>query len=114
MVLQKKSRDSLADVCGTWAAKTLLSAWADDASSKSRNSAIKVTNPESANHTVGLHKTPLYTTPDSKLEEELPSPSTFIQKKPSITAPWKSTGANRKLQKAANKDAPKPGSRAGR
>ena len=109
-----KLGQSPADVCGVWAAETVLSAWALEKASfellSDRSVSLRSEEPfeaagkEDRHHEAGGDKTkicksPRCMTPDSESEDELPSPSTFIQSK-----------RNAKT----DNDVAKPGSRAGR
>ena len=58
-------------------------------------------------------KLPSCMTPNSDLDEELPSPSTFIRKKPIRRTSQTATSAEVRLPKAVNNNAAKQGSRAG-
>ena len=108
---------SPADVCGVWAAETILSAWGLEKAysklSSDRGVALRSEKAVEAagedveprcRHEAGGDDTKIYKslrcmTPDSESEDELPSPSTFIRSKP--------------IAKKDN-DVARPGSRAGR
>ena len=104
--------DSLSDVCGTWAAENVLSWWEKQSGLKTprglkadagQGSAVDETKPSTP---------PYYVTPNSD-SEQLPSPSTFVRKKPVSRTSPNSTAAETSLQEAVNDGAAKQGSRKG-
>ena len=108
------SRDSLLDVCGAWAAEHLLSSCKNSSlkTPSERNADAEEEDVEDANKT---RKLPSCMTPNHDLEEEeLPSPSTFIRKKPIRRTSQNTTTAEVGLRKAmSNDDDAKQGSQAG-
>lgn len=107
------SRDSLSDVCGAWAAEHLLSSCKNSSlkTPSERNADAEEENVEDANKTRKLSSC---MTPNHDLEEELPSPSTFIRKKPIRRTSQNTTTAEVGLRKAmSNDDDAKQGSQAG-
>jgi hypothetical protein len=103
--------DSFSDVCGTWAAEHLLSSW-EDSSFKTPGDRNADATEESVNNATKPSKPPSCMTPNSD-SEELPSPSTFIRKKPVRRASQNAKTAEVALPKAANDGAAKQGSREG-
>ena len=106
------SMDSLSDVCGAWAAEHLLSSCKNSSlKTPSERNADAEENVEDANKT---RKLSLCMTPNYDLEEELPSPSTFIRKRPIRRTSQNTTTADVGLHKAmSNDDDATQGSRAG-
>ena len=104
--------DTLSDVCGPWAAEHLLSSW-ENSSFKTPFDRNANAEEESVDDATKPRKLSLCMTPNSDLEEELPSPSTFIRKKPIRRNSQTAMAAEVRLPEAVNDDAAKQGSRAG-
>ena len=105
--------DGLSDVCGTWVAENLLSAWEKEPGCKTPSDRKAHTGSESVNGATKPSKLPSCMTPNSDLEEGLPSPSTFVRRKPIRRTSQNSTAAEVGLPEAVNDSAAKQGSRAG-
>jgi hypothetical protein len=105
------SGDSVSEVCGTWAAENVLSWWENQPGLKTPRDQKADADQESVNDATKPSKPPSCMTPSSD-SEELPSPSTFIRKKP-IRRTSQNTAAEGSLPKAVNDGAAKQGSRAG-
>ena len=104
--------DSLSDVCGTWAAKNVLSWW-------EKQSGIKTPEGREADADHGIiddatkpSKPPSCMTPNSD-SEELPSPSTFVRKRPVRRPSSNSIAAETRLQEGVKDCTVKQGSREG-
>ena len=104
--------DSVSEVCGTWAAEHLLSSW-EDSSFKTPGDRNADATKESVNDATKPRKLPSCMTPNSDLEEELPSPSTFIRKKQIRGNSQASSAVQGRLPKTMIDSAAKQGSQAG-
>ena len=106
------SGDSVLDVCRPWAAEYLLSSW-ENSSFKTPSDRNANAEEQSVNDATKPRKLSLCMTPNSDLEEKLPSPSTFIRKKLIRRNSQTAMAAEVRLPEAVNDDATKQGSRAG-
>ena len=97
--------DGLSDVCGTWAAENVLLSWEKQSGLKTPNNRKADARQETVDNATKPSKPPSCVTPDSD-PEQLPSPSTFIRKKP-----IRMTGV--RLPRAVNDGTTKQGSQAG-
>ena len=104
--------DSLSDVCGTWAAENVLSWWEKQSDLETPRGQKADTDQGSADNETKPSKPPSCMTPNSD-SEQLPSPSTFVRKKPVRRTSPNSTAAETSLQEAVNDGAAKQGSREG-
>ena len=93
-----------ADVCGVWAAETLLSAWASGKACQPRRC---LTPDSSKADDEGVEPAG---SPDSESEDELPSPSTFVRRKLGLKASQNLSRAEVRAPKAADNDIIKPSS----
>ena len=106
------SGDSLSDVCGIWAAENVLSWWEKQSDLKTPRGQMPVAGQESADDESRPSKPPSCMTPNSD-SEQLPSPSTFVRKKPVWRNSPNSIAAETSLRAAVNDGAAKQGSREG-
>ena len=104
--------DSLSDVCGTWAAENVLSWWEKQSGLKTPLDQRADIDHEILDDGTKPGKPPSCMTPNSD-SEQLPSPSTFVRKRPVRRTSPNSTAAETSLEEALNDGAAKQGSREG-
>ena len=104
--------DSLSDVCGTWVAENVLSWWEKQSGLKTPSGKKADADQERAEDENKPSEPPSCMTPDSD-SEQLPSPSTFVRKRPVRRTSPNSTAAETSLQEAVNDGAAKQGSQKG-
>ena len=92
------------EVCGAWAAETLLSAWAPTKACQPH----QCLTPDSSK--VKESGVELAVSPNSESEDELPSPSEFVRRKPDMKVSQTSTEVEVRVPKAADNDVVNPGS----
>ena len=104
--------DSLSDVCGTWLAENVLSWWEKQSGLKTPSGKKADAGQRSADDETKSSEPPSCMTPNSD-PEQLPSPSTFIRKRPVRRTSPNSTAAETSLEEGVNDRATKQGGREG-